>query len=304
LIHAEELTRSFDGRIAVDQLSFEVATGQLFALLGPNGAGKTTTVRLLLGLIGPTAGTATVAGHSITVGDRSSLRQSCGLLTEAPGFYDRLSAWDNLLFFGALYGIPSDTLQQRCTHFLTEFGLFDRRNDLIATFSKGMKQKLAIVRALFHEPDVLFMDEPTAGLDPAAARDIRELIRGLKQQGRTILLCTHNLDEAERLADVVGIMRQRLLVCAPLDQLRRANGKIRIETMETDDATQSALRQVPAIHSVSRTEQSYEITTHDAPAVTPDVVALLVQRGARIVNVDSGSESLEAIYLRHITGDL
>lgn len=303
MIHAEGLTRRFGERTAVADLSFEVPTGQLFALLGPNGAGKTTTVRLLLGLIAPSSGSASVAGHSVLSADRSALRRSCGLLTEAPGFYDRLSAMDNLLFFGSLYGIEQTKLRERCERHLREFGLYDRRDDLIATFSKGMKQKLAIVRAIFHEPQVLFLDEPTAGLDPEAARDIRERIRGLKEQGRTILVCTHNLDEAERLADVIGIVRQKLLVCAPLGQLRGSADSrtmVRIEVQQADDAAAASLRTVAGVTGVSRGDRSYEVHTRNAADTTPALVTLLVQHGARIQRVDSGAESLESIYLRHI----
>ena len=182
MISASGLSRSFHGVPAVQDLSFDVPAGSIFALLGPNGAGKTTTVRLLMGLIGPTAGSATVAGHRIGNGAESSpeLRRACGLLTEAPGFYDRMSAHDNLRFFGRLYGVPERALTQRIEHYLKLMELWSRRDDAVGTYSKGMKQRLAIVRALFHEPNVVFLDEPTAGLDPEAALEVRELIAQLK----------------------------------------------------------------------------------------------------------------------------
>jgi ABC-2 type transport system ATP-binding protein len=303
LIRADGLTRRFGDRTAVEDLSFDMPAGQLFALLGPNGAGKTTTVRLLLGLIAPTAGSATVAGQSLAHKDKAQLRARCGLLTEAPGFYDRLSAWDNLAFFGALYGLPKPTVRERAERHLREFGLYERRGDLFGTFSKGMKQKLAIVRAIFHDPEVLFMDEPTAGLDPEAARDIRELILSLKQQGRTILLCTHNLNEAERLADTVGILRQRLLVCAPLAELRRSNHgetQVHVEVQEADEATANLLRAIEGIRAVSLSAGSYQARVTDAYQTVPRLVDVLVKRGARILRVEPNSESLESIYLRHI----
>ena len=226
MISTHGLTRAFDGVPAVEDVSFDVPAGTLFALLGPNGAGKTTTVRMLMGLIGPTAGGATVAGYRIGAGADAGrlLRRACGLLTEAPGFYDRMSAGDNLRFFGRLYGLPERTLRQQIEHFLRLLELWDRRDAAVGTFSKGMKQRLAIIRALFHDPKVVFLDEPTAGLDPEAALEVRELIARLKTEGRTIVVCTHNLDEAERLADAVGILRRRLLVCDSLERLRAGPG--------------------------------------------------------------------------------
>ena len=194
------LCRSFDGVPAVEDLSFEIPEGNLFTLLGPNGAGKTTTVRLLLGLIAPDAGTARIADYELGQ-TNNALRSVCGLLTETPGFYDRMSAWENLIFFSQLYRIPQTIRDQRLEHHLRVMNLWERRHSLVGTFSKGMKQKLAIIRAIFHEPKVIFMDEPTAGLDPEASLMVREMIGRLKGEGRTIVVCTHNLDEAQRLAD-------------------------------------------------------------------------------------------------------
>jgi ABC-2 type transport system ATP-binding protein len=219
LISASMLSRSFDGVPAVETLSFEIPEGSLFTLLGPNGAGKTTTVRLLLGLIAPDSGTATVAGYQLGQSN-NDLRSVCGLLTETPGFYDRMSAWENLIFFSQLYRIDQTVRDQRIEHHLRAMNLWERRQSLVGTFSKGMKQKLAIIRAVFHDPKVIFMDEPTAGLDPEASVMVREMISKLKGEGRTIVVCTHNLDEAQRLADIVGIINRRLLVCDTLTNLR------------------------------------------------------------------------------------
>src|SRR5918993_782410 len=217
------LCRSFDGVPAVENLSFEIPQGSLFTLLGPNGAGKTTTVRLLLGLIAPDSGTAKVAGYQLGQSN-NALRSVCGLLTETPGFYDRVSAWENLNFFAQLYRIPETVREQRLREQLRAMTLWERRHDLVGTFSKGMKQKLAIIRAVFHEPKVIFLDEPTAGLDPEASLMVREMISKLKSEGRTIVVCTHNLDEAQRLADIVGILRRRLLICDSLANLRAGAG--------------------------------------------------------------------------------
>jgi ABC-2 type transport system ATP-binding protein len=311
MISARGLSRSFNGVAAVEDLSFDVATGSLFALLGPNGAGKTTTVRLLMGLIGPTAGTASVAGYRVGGGADSGplLRRACGLLTEAPGFYDRMSAHDNLQFFGRLYGIPERTLAHQLEHYLRLLELWDRRDDPVGTFSKGMKQRLAIIRALFHEPKVVFLDEPTAGLDPEAALEVRELIAQLKTEGRTIVVCTHNLDEAERLADHVGILRGRLLVCDSLARLRSGmdgDGTLTVRITLTGPAASyatalSAERPVPDLREVLATD--FVLSARCLPDGVPALVAWLAGRGAGIRDVRSAADSLESIYLRVVRGE-
>ena len=311
MISARGLSRSFDGVPAVEALSFDVPAGSLFALLGPNGAGKTTTVRMLMGLIAPTAGSATVAGYRLGAGDDAGrlLRRACGLLTEAPGFYDRMSARDNLRFFGRLYGIPVRTLTQRIDHYLQLLELWDRRDDAVGTYSKGMKQRLAIIRALFHDPKVVFLDEPTAGLDPEAALEVRELIARLKTEGRTILVCTHNLDEAERLADAVGILRRRLLLCDTLERLcgsTDGDGRLTVRVTITGPAALYApavaagpegldVRDVRAVDST--------LMARCAPGDVPALVAWLVGRGAGIREVRSEAESLETVYLRAVRGE-
>ena len=170
------LTRRFDGRVAVDELTVTVAAGSVFGFLGPNGAGKTTTVRMLAGLIQPTSGDAVVAGHRVTA-DADALRGAVGILTETPGLYDRLSARQNLRYFARLYDLTVAQADDEVARYLRLLGLWDRRDDPVGTFSKGMRQKLAIARALLHDPAVVFLDEPTAGLDPEAARVVREFIK-------------------------------------------------------------------------------------------------------------------------------
>jgi ABC-2 type transport system ATP-binding protein len=311
MISTHGLTRAFDGVPAVEDVSFTVPAGTLFALLGPNGAGKTTTVRMLMGLIGPSAGSATVAGYRIGAGAETGrvLRRACGLLTEAPGFYDRMSAGDNLRFFGRLYGLPERTLRQQVEHFLRLLELWDRRDDAVGTFSKGMKQRLAIIRALFHDPKVVFLDEPTAGLDPEAALEVRELIARLKTEGRTIVVCTHNLDEAERLADAVGILRRRLLVCDSLERLRAGpggDGRLSVRCVLTGPAALhapalSAGPPAPALREVRATETT--LTARCRPDEVPGLVAWLVGRGAGIREVRTETNTLESIYLRAVRGE-
>jgi ABC-2 type transport system ATP-binding protein len=218
MITTESLTKKFGDITAVDHLDLEVAEGEVFGFLGPNGAGKTTTVRMLSCLIGPSSGSAVVNGHRLGVNDKE-IRRSVGLLTETPGMYDSLSAEYNLDIYAHLYEVPD--VKGQVEKYLRMLGLWDRRHDEAGTFSKGMKQKLAICRALLHEPRLLFLDEPTAGLDPESARLVRDFITELRQEGRTIFLCTHNLDEADRLCDRIGVFKSRLLVVDSPANLRR-----------------------------------------------------------------------------------
>lgn len=299
MISASGLSRSFHGTLAVDALTFAVPEGKLFVLLGPNGAGKTTTVRMLLGLIAPTAGVAEVAGIRLG-GDADAnnrLRSMCGLLTETPGFYDRMSAWENLRFFGQLYGIPESGRDALIARHLKAMALWERRDDLVGTYSKGMKQKLAIIRAVFHEPKVIFLDEPTSGLDPEASLMVREMIQGLKGKGRTIVVCTHNLDEAQRLADLVGIIRQRLLVFETLANLQGdASQPLQVEVELA--APWSGQVHVNGAELVRRDVNRLSFTARDAAQITPQVVRALVDGGAQVLAVRPQARDLESIYLR------
>jgi ABC-2 type transport system ATP-binding protein len=298
LISVSMLSRSFDGVPAVESVSFEIPEGSLFTLLGPNGAGKTTTVRLLLGLIAPDSGTATVAGYQLGQLN-NALRSVCGLLTETPGFYDRMSAWENLIFFSQLYRIPEALREQRLREQLRAMNLWERRNDLVGTFSKGMKQKLAIIRAVFHGPKVIFMDEPTSGLDPEAALMVREMINRLKGEGRTIVVCTHNLDEAQRLADIVGIINRRLLVCDTLTNLRSGAGittPVEIELNAPLRDQQLRAMKLPFVKSIDGKDGRYvfEVETINVP----DLVRALVDNQAQVYAVRPQTRDLETIYLQ------
>lgn len=294
------LSRSFDGFPAVEALSFEIPEGKLFTLLGPNGAGKTTTVRLLLGLIAPDNGTAHVAGYQLGQSN-NALRSVCGLLTETPGFYDRMSAWENLTFFSQLYRIPETVREERLRKQLQAMNLWERCNDLVGTFSKGMKQKLAIIRAVFHEPKVIFMDEPTAGLDPEASVMVREMISQLKGEGRTIVVCTHNLDEAQRLADIVGIINRRLLVCDTLANLRsgaRTTTKVEIELRTPLVEHQVTALKLPFVKSISARDGKYLFEVENPAINTPNLVRALIDNEAQVYAVLPQTRDLESIYLQ------
>ena len=308
MISVSALSRSFNGLLAVDGISFEIPEGKLFTLLGPNGAGKTTTVRMLLGLIAPTSGSARVAGFDLSGDSRSKsqLRRACGLLTETPGFYDRMTAWENLQFFGRLYEIDQSAIDARLEHYLRLMELWERRNEFVATFSKGMKQKLAIIRSVFHEPKVIFMDEPTAGLDPEASLGVREMIYKLKKEGRTIFVCTHNLDEAERLADIVGILKRKLIVCDTLQKLQSAlvdGALVEIHIIEPGTDALEFMRSLPFVKTASQFETRFDVEVSNPSVNIPVLVSTLAERGAKIMQVTPRVQSLEEVYLNAVQND-
>ncbi len=209
VIDVTRLGRRFADRVAVEDLTLAVGGGEIVALLGPNGAGKTTTLRMLAGLLTPTGGGGTVAGVPLSREPRGELRARVGLLTETPGLWDRLTVWMNLLTHARLHQVPQ--AEARVRQVLERFGLTDRASDVAAVLSKGLKQRVAIARAMLHGPSVLLLDEPTSGLDPAAARDVRSMVVALAREGAAVVVCTHNLAEAESLASRIGVMKTRLL---------------------------------------------------------------------------------------------
>ena len=296
MIHTENLTKKFGDRTAVEALTLDVREGEVFGFLGPNGAGKTTTVRMLTTLIGPTAGTATV--NTFRVGqDDTAIRRCTGILTEIPGMYDRLSAEKNLTIFAHLYEVAD--VKGQVEKYLRLLGLWERRSDLVGNFSKGMKQKLAICRALLHEPAVVFLDEPTSALDPEAARLVRDFIEGIKAQGRTIFLCTHNLDEADRLCDRIGVMKQRLITVDTPANLRSTlyGRKVVFHLREADDALLARVRALPFVKEAQRVENKLVVGLDDPETHNPALIRLLVEAGADIQFVGELRHSLEDVYL-------
>jgi ABC-2 type transport system ATP-binding protein len=297
MIHAENLTKRFKETLAVDDLSLDVAEGEVFGFLGPNGAGKTTTVRMLTSLIGPTAGSAIVAGFNLGRQD-TEIRRTVGVLTETPGLYDALSAEYNLRIYAELYEVKD--VSGQIDKYLKMLGLWERRYDAAGTFSKGMKQKLAIARALLHEPRILFLDEPTAGLDPEGAHLVREFIAELKKEGRTIFLCTHNLDEADHLCDRVGVFKTRLLVVDTPTKLRASvfGRKVIFHLRSADDAIATNIRSLPFVREVKVVENKLVITLDDPELHNPEIVRTLVGFGAEIQYVGELRHSLEDVYLQ------
>jgi ABC-2 type transport system ATP-binding protein len=297
-LHAAGLGRRFGDRWAVRNVSIDVHRGEVLGLLGPNGAGKTTTVRLLTALIEPTEGTASVEGFDVRR-QADAVRSRVGILTETPGLYDKLSAVANLDFFGRLYGLDAGRRAAAAERYLRLFGLWDRRDDVAGTFSKGMKQKLAIARALLHEPAVVFLDEPTAALDPEAAFVVREAIEQLRRDGRTIVLATHNLDEADRLCDRIGFVRGGLLRVDSPARLRGSHGDrrltVRLAAPLADDARQ-VLAGVTGALDVETIDGLVHIGADDPAVTAPSVVRTLVAAGADVVEVRIERTSLEQIY--------
>src|SRR4051812_29855487 len=298
MLRATGLGRRFGDLWAIRGVDLEVSRGEVLGLLGPNGAGKTTTVRLLTALIEPTEGHASVDGLDV-VERPEEVRARVGILTETPGLYEKLSATANLDFFGRLYGLDAATRVERIEHFLRLFSLWDRRDDVAGNFSKGMKQKLAIARALLHDPAVVFLDEPTAALDPAAAYVVREAIEALRRSGRTIVLATHNLDEADRLCDRVAFVRGGLLRVDSPAGLRGSVGARGVEVAlaaPPADRLVAAAGAVPGIASVEAVDHRL-VTVAAAPAaVTPDLVRALVAAGADITAVHERATTLEQVY--------
>jgi ABC-2 type transport system ATP-binding protein len=302
-IEAVGLTKRFGSLTAVDGLSFEVGKGEIFGLLGPNGSGKTTTVRLLSCLIAPSEGSASVAGFDIRR-EALKVREAVGVLTENPGIYDRLSAVENMEFFAEAYGLRDKTERDsRIRELLKFFDLWDRRGDRVGTFSRGMRQKLAIAKAVVHRPEVLFLDEPSSGLDPKAAKDIRDLMEGMsRQEKHTIVLCTHNLEEAERLCSRVMIIRKgAALATGSVEDLRKklhGAPELEVSLEEVNDRLLKATAKLEGVRAVNATVKGTLIYDIDDPeARTPDVVRSLVQAGGRIKSVNILRPSLEDAYL-------
>ena len=298
MLQATGLGRRFGDLWAIRGMDLSVARGEVLGLLGPNGAGKTTTVRMLTALIAPSEGTATVEGFDVHT-QPDAVRARIGILTETPGLYDKLSARDNLEFFGRLHGLDAATRAERIERYLRLFSLWERRDDVAGTFSKGMKQKLAIARALLHDPAVVFLDEPTAALDPEAAFVVREAIEGLRRAGRTIVLATHNLDEADRLADRVAFVRGGLLRVDTPAGLRAATGIRGVDVTFAspgDDALAAVAHAVPGVTGASVAGRHLAVAADDPATVTPDLVRALVAAGAGISEVRERVSTLEDVY--------
>ncbi|MBX5483023.1 MAG: ABC transporter ATP-binding protein [Myxococcaceae bacterium] len=294
-IRVEGLGKRFGTRVAVEGLSFEVAPGEVFGLLGPNGAGKTTTVRMLTGLLTPTWGDATVAGISSRHGGED-LRRKVGLLTEQPGLYDRLTGKENLLFFIKLNELDEDAAWARALGYLERFGLKGREDEPCGSWSKGMRQKLAIIRTLVHDPEVVIFDEPTSGLDPDSARTVRDCIAELASEKRTIVLCSHNLAEVERLCQRVAVVKGRLLALSAVRDLRRAGHALQIKVAGDAARFLPALAALPFSPKALVEGGLLRVLLSDEEQ-QPEVLRALIDAGARVYHATRIERPLEEVYL-------
>ena len=307
IIEVHDLERTFGEQKAVDGITFAVEPGEVFGLLGPNGAGKTTTVRLLNGILPPSVGTARVFGFDPTT-QGESIRRKTGVLTETPALYERLSAHENLGFFGTLQEIPESNLKQRVDEMLEFFELSSRAKDKVETYSKGMKQRLALARALIHKPPLLFLDEPTSGLDPEAAQQVNDLIANLSHtNGQTVVLATHNLMEAQRLCDRVAIMNKgRILALGSLDELSRKLWPVTWVdiTFHVKPAEKIAesLKAIRGAIQVSVKEEAISVQVENEDVI-PNIVRILVQQGESILKVNPRDYTLEDIYFALQAGE-
>ncbi len=300
MIEVNNLSKVFGRVTAVDNVSFNVAKGEIFGFLGPNGAGKTTTIRMLCCLISKSGGEARIAGlNTSDAADSLQIRKLIGLVPDNVGLYEELSASDNLDFYGKLYECPADRRKENIETYLKMMGLWEKRDQPAGDFSKGMKQKLALARALVHDPGLLFLDEPTANLDPEAARLVRNLILELKQQGKTIFLNTHDLDEAQRICDRIGILSTKLLAINTPEELTSSvpGGKTVIQLERIDEAMLNALKKLkPPNFSIE--ENRFLIDVADPQKENPEYVRALVAAGGNVQFVTRSNPDLEEAYLK------
>jgi ABC-2 type transport system ATP-binding protein len=302
VIQTSSLSRRFGQKNAVENLTLDVQAGEIFGFLGHNGAGKTTTIRLLNGVLEPSSGGATVLGLDPQV-DGPAVRAQTGVLTETPSLDERLTAWDNLCIYADLYDVPRAEVPHRVESLLTEFELAERAGEKVGAYSKGMKQRLALARALLHKPEVLFLDEPTAALDPVAARHVHALVENLaRREGCTVFLCTHNLVEAQRLCDRVAVMEHgRLVALGTPSELTRQYVKrldvdLEVDPLQVDLALQ-ILQSVPQlVVGPPRREKGILSMTLSGRDAIPELLSILVGHGLRVYRLAPQEADLEEVY--------
>jgi ABC-2 type transport system ATP-binding protein len=295
MIHVDNLAKRFGHRVAIEQISFHVARGEVFGLLGPNGGGKTTTMRLIAGLLRPTTGTATVDGRALA--EDGQARQTLGFLTEQPGLYDRLTAYENLAFYGRLFDLSESDVRTRTMDGLRRVALHERAHDKVGTFSKGMRQRLALARTLLHAPHAILLDEPTSGLDPEAAAEVREVIASEAARGAAVIVSTHNLAEAERICHRVAVVKNRLL--SVVDDRDAATLRVTIRARSVSQAAIEALSRIEGVQRLIAEDGVFRVDATRQDAVS-DAVAMLVSSGGRVDEVVRLQRPLEERYLEAV----
>ena len=299
MIETADLTKKFGDFTAVDGVDLAVREGEVLALLGPNGAGKTTTVRMLASILKPTVGWARISGYD-TVKEANTVRQLVGLLTEFPGLYLRMRGMDYLDFFGQLQGLSRTERAERSEYLLRRFELWDARDQRTGEYSKGMRQKLALVRAMLHDPQVLFLDEPTSAMDPHSAKLVRDAIRELRRDQHTVILCTHNLNEAEMLADRIAIIRRGCIVALGTDAELKArllgDTVLELRLAQPLNGLLSDVEDLVDVEDHGDTWLRY--STPEPEHVNPRLLQQLAERGVPVVTLSEVPRSLEDVYLR------
>lgn len=304
MIEVQNLRKVFDNFIAVDDVSFTVGAGKVLAVLGPNGAGKTTTVRMMTSIIRPTSGTCRIAGHDVT-SQASKVRASVGVLTEQHGLYERMKAMEYLDFFGRVYRIDRATVQRDALRLMERFDLAEALDRRIGDYSKGMKQKLSLVRALIHNPPVLLLDEPTSAMDPQSAKLVRDAILELQKDQRTFLITTHNLSEAQALADQIAIIRRgRIVASGTFDELRRRFAGEPLMELRVNGALDGASEVLSRWVTVKEHGDSWvRYTTHQPERDNPALLRALTERGVEVVTLAPVTQTLEDVYLNVVKED-
>ena len=306
-IETLELTKKFGSTVAVNKLNFEVEEGEIFGVLGPNGAGKTTTIRLLTCLLAPSSGSAIVGGFDI-IKDSIRVREIVGVQTENPSLYERLTAYENLDFFAEAYNVSGEQKKRRIRELLEFFGLWEFKDKKVGTFSRGMKQKLSIARSLVHDPNIIFLDEPTSGLDPESAREIKDLMKSLSKQGKTIVFSTHILGDAEKLCNRVMIINKgkKIALGALEELLSNTNKKIlKIALRKLDQKVIDAIKCFKQVKEISLDNSTsiVSVVLNDSEEVTPEIIKSVVLNGGLILSVNVANQSLEDVYLRIVRGN-
>jgi len=302
IIDVKGLTKRYGEVTAVAGIDFEVARGKFFGLLGPNGAGKTTTIRMLTGMTKPTSGTAKIANQDC-VTESLSVKHKIGVVSEVSNLYNEMSAWENLMFIGELYGVDKPTRVQRAQQLLETFQLYERRNDRLIGYSKGMKRRVRIAAALLHRPEVLFLDEPTSGLDVQSSRLIRSLVKELNKEGMTVFLTTHHIDEADQLCDRVAIIKQGKIVVEDSPERLKSSlqGEHIVEFAFDRDRSdiETFLRSDPIVKEVTEQGDKYHIHTENPSEVIKKIVQFATLKKFEIVSMNTKQPSLEDVFVKY-----
>jgi len=305
ILTTDNLQKSFGDQAAVRGVSFGIRRGEVFSLLGPNGAGKTTTISMLSCLLAPTGGDAQVDGHSV-LREPAAVKRLIGVVPQDIALYLPLTARENLMFWGQMYGLSGSALRRRVDEVLEVVGLKDRARDRVGTYSGGMQRRINIAVGLLHKPQIVFMDEPTVGIDPQSRRNILDMVKDLNRQGMTVLYTTHYMEEAQELSNRIGIIDHgKLIALGTLDELTRLVGQEDVVELSVADGEAadlvSALRAVPGIRNADRTNGTVRLLAADGNAALPELITTATQHGARVTNVTVKEPNLEAVFL-HLTG--